>query len=109
MFCYSLTCNGVCTRSCPFKTALKVGALQNPYFEAWSLSMGMGVLGWGCRWMSEFLTSGIVYILIFTISMSLVCLTQFGQKVDYLSFGKNTLQMRKKKRKPEECEWDSPD
>ena len=33
-------------------------------------------------WVSEFWTSGIVYILIFTISMNTVCLTQFGRKVD---------------------------
>ena len=37
-------------------------------------------------WMSEFWASGIVYMLypglILTISMSIVCLTQFGQKVD---------------------------
>ena len=44
--------------------------------------------GGGCvfggvgRWVSEFWTSGIVYMLILTISMSTVCLTQFGQKVD---------------------------
>ena len=33
-------------------------------------------------WVSEFWTSDIVYMLILTISMSLVHLTQFGQKVD---------------------------
>ena len=39
--------------------------------------------GWVCwggdGWMSEFWTSGIVYMLIPTVSMSIVCLTQ---KVD---------------------------
>ena len=33
LFCYSLTCNGLGALSCPFKKALKIGALQNPYFE----------------------------------------------------------------------------
>ena len=54
-----------------------------------SLGVGMGVLRWGrvCvwgvdGWVSEFLTSGIVYILILRISMSIVCLTQFGQEED---------------------------
>ena len=42
---------------------------------------------WVCVWgvggqVSEFLTSSIVHMLILTISMSTVCLTQFGQKVD---------------------------
>ena len=32
--------------------------------------------------MSEFWTSGIVYILILTLSMSILYLTQFGQKVN---------------------------
>ena len=36
----------------------------------------------GCGWVGEFWTSGIVYMLILTISMSTVCLTQFCQKVD---------------------------
>ena len=36
LFCYSLTCNGLGALSCPFKMALKMGALQNSYFEAWS-------------------------------------------------------------------------
>ena len=55
-----------------------------------SLGVGMGVLGWGwmcvwgCGWMSEFGTNGIVYMLILTISMNIV----FGQKVDRVSFGK---------------------
>ena len=42
---------------------------------AWrSLCVGMGVLGWGwgCGWVSEFWTSGIVYMLILTIRMSRV-------------------------------------
>ena len=55
---------------------------------------GDGCVGGGCvlgcvgGWMSGFWTSGIVYMLILTISMSIVCLTQFGQKVDWVSFGK---------------------
>ena len=36
LFCYSLTCNGLGALSCSFKMALKMGALRNPYFEAWS-------------------------------------------------------------------------
>ena len=35
VFCYSLTCNGLGALSCPFKMTLKMGAHQNPYFEAW--------------------------------------------------------------------------
>ena len=35
LFCYSLTCNGLGALSFPFKMALKMDALQNPYFEAW--------------------------------------------------------------------------
>ena len=49
-----------------------------------SLSVGMCVLGWCggvCGWVGEFWTSDIVYMVILTISMSTVCLTQFGQKV----------------------------
>ena len=48
--------------------------------------MGMGVLGWVGRvwdvgvWVSVFWTRGIVYMLILTINMSTVCLTQFGPK-----------------------------
>ena len=63
-----------------------VGVLMR--FKWYTLGVGMGVLGWGVLgvwvdgWVSEFWTSDIVYILIFTISMSSVCLTQFGQKVD---------------------------
>ena len=57
-----------------------------------SLSVGMGVSGWGRGvfgvWLSEFWTSGIVYILILTINMSIVWLIQFGQKVNWLTFGK---------------------
>ena len=40
---------------------------------------GDGCVGGGC--VSEFWTSCIVYMLILTISMRIVCLTQFGQKV----------------------------
>ena len=54
-----------------------------------SLGVGRGVLRWWGvgvwgvgRWVSELWTSGIVCMLILTISMSTVCLTQFGQKVD---------------------------
>ena len=36
LFCYSLTCNSLGAPSCPFKIALKMGALQKPYFEACS-------------------------------------------------------------------------
>ena len=46
-------------------------------------------VGWVCvwgvgGWMSEFWLSGTVYMLILTICMSysILCLTQFGQKVD---------------------------
>ena len=53
------------------------------------LGVGMGVLGWdGCIFggldglVSEFWTRGIVLKLILTISMSIVCSTQFGQKVE---------------------------
>ena len=35
LFCHSLTCNGLSALSCPFKMAVKMGALQNPYFKAW--------------------------------------------------------------------------
>ena len=38
--------------------------------------------------MSEFRTSDIVYMLILTIRMNTVCLTQFDQKVDLMTFGK---------------------
>ena len=48
--------------------------------------VGVGVGGclgvWVGGWVSEFWTSGLVYMIIFTISMSAVCITQFGQKVD---------------------------
>ena len=57
-----------------------------------SLGLWRGVLdgGGGCvfgdvgGWVSEFWTSGVVYMLILTISMSTVCLTQFGQKVEWV-------------------------
>ena len=39
-------------------------------------------------WVSEFWTSGIVSMLILTVSMNIVCLTQFGLEVDRVSFGK---------------------
>ena len=46
--------------------------------------MGGGgcVLGIVDGQVSEFWPSGIVYMLILTTSMSIVCLTQFDQKVD---------------------------
>ena len=60
-----------------------------------SLGMGMGVLGrrWVCvwgvgEWVSEFWTSGIVYMPIHIIRMNTVCLTQFDHKVNRVSFGK---------------------
>ena len=60
-----------------------------------SLGMGMGVLGrrwvcvWGVSgWVSEFWTSGIVYMPIHIIRMNTVCLTQFDHKVNRVSFGK---------------------
>ena len=34
LFSSSLTCNGLGALSCSFKMALKISALQNPYFEA---------------------------------------------------------------------------
>ena len=33
-------------------------------------------------WVSEFWTNDIVYMIIHTISMSMVCLGKYGQKVD---------------------------
>ena len=62
-----------------------VGVLMR--FEWRSLCVGRGVLGWRwvcvwgrSGWVSEFWTNsgGTVYTLILTISMSIVCLTQFG-------------------------------
>ena len=46
---------------------------------------GVGVLVWDGY---VFGTSDIVNMLIVTISMIIVCLTQFSQKVDWASFGK---------------------
>ena len=40
-------------------------------------------------WVTDFWTSGIFYMLIHTISVSTAALTQLGQKVDCVSFGKN--------------------
>ena len=64
-----------------------------------SLGVGRGVLGGGGwvsggvgGWASEFWTSDIVYMLILTISMSTVCLTQFGQENGLSESWKNTLQ-----------------
>ena len=55
------------------------------------VGMEWWVFGGVGGWVSEFWTSGIVCMLILTISMSMVCtacLTQFGQKVGCVSFGK---------------------
>ena len=38
---------------------------------------GGWVCFWGCGWVNEFLTSGIVYTLIITLCMNILCLTQF--------------------------------
>ena len=46
------------------------------------------VLGGVGGWVSEFWISNIVFMLILTKSRSAVCLTQFGQKEDLVSFGK---------------------
>ena len=44
--------------------------------------VGVGcVWGAGWWWVSEFLTSSIVYMLILTINMNRVYSTQFGEKV----------------------------
>ena len=48
----------------------------------WDVGMEVGVFGEVRGYMSEFRTSGIVYMLILTISMSILCLTQFDQKAD---------------------------
>ena len=46
----------------------------------------------GCEWMSEFWTSGIKFMqATYCQHEYTVCLTQFGQKVDWVSFGRNTL------------------
>ena len=47
---------------------------------------GVFVGGWVSEWV--FGQVALVYVLILTLSMSTVCLTQFGQKVDCVSFGK---------------------
>ena len=69
---------------------------------------GCGYSGWVCEcvngdgghWVwdrcvfgvvGEFWTSGIEYMLILTLSMSTVCLSQFGLKVYWVSFGKHSL------------------
>ena len=49
------------------------------FFQAFT---SRGVFGGVGGWVSEFWTSGTVYMLKLTISMSIVCLTQFGHKVD---------------------------
>ena len=46
-----------------------------------------GVFGGGDGWMIRVYDKWHVYMLILTINMSTVCLTQFGQKVDWVSFG----------------------
>ena len=47
----------------------------------WGVCVCLGVLvgGWVSGWVSEFWTSGIVYMLIRTISVNAVCLTQFEE------------------------------
>ena len=59
--------------------------------ESGCIEWGVGVLGGVGGWVSEFWTSGIVYMLILTISMNIVCLTQFGQKSGVSEFWKKTL------------------
>ena len=56
-----------------------VGVLKR--FVWRSLGVGMDVFG-VLGWVREFLTRGTVYMLMLTISMSLVFLTQFGEKMD---------------------------
>ena len=67
-------------------------------FECRSLGVRMGVLGWGRRcvwgvrgWVSEFQTSGIVYMLIHTISMRIVCACLIWPKSGLSELGKKTL------------------
>ena len=50
--------------------------------------LGWGVFGGAGGWLSEFWTSDIIYILILTKDMLIAHLTQFGQKGDWVSFGK---------------------
>ena len=61
------------------------------------VGVGVCVFGGVGGWMSEFWTSDIVYMLILTISMSAVCLSQFGppqkKKPGLSEFWKNTLQL----------------
>ena len=47
LFWYSLTCNGLGALNCSFEMTLKMGALENPYFEAWLLCLDQNV--WQCR------------------------------------------------------------
>ena len=49
--------------------------------------VGVCLRGWVGGWVSEFWTNGTVYMPILTIHMT-VCLTQFGQKVDCVSYKK---------------------
>ena len=44
------------------------------------MEIGVCLGVWVGGWVSEFWTSGIIYVLILTVSMSTVCLTQSGQK-----------------------------
>ena len=47
LICYSLTCNGFGALSCPLEMALKMDALQNPYFNAWCVCVCVRVGGMG--------------------------------------------------------------
>ena len=81
MYCWVCGCvNEVCMRS-----------------RVW----GRGVLGWvcirGCGWVGEF----------WTISMSIVCWTQIGQKVDWVSCGKTLFNCEMDSRLNLKCScWD---
>ena len=52
---------------------------------------GGGGVYYGCGWVVEFWTSGVVYMLILSKGMSAVCLTQFGKKSGLSEFWKNAL------------------
>ena len=44
-------------------------------------------------WVSEFWTNDIVYMIIHTISMSMVCLSKYGQKVDLMNYELSVLRI----------------
>ena len=56
------------------------------------VGVGVGVC-LGCGWLNEFSTSGIVYMLILTMSMSTVCYLNLAKKCGLSEFWKNTFQM----------------